>query len=373
MYVYFDKNGVLQEIVNDKAIRAADLNADMIYIYVEDDIDVDDIFCTIKKTDGTYTTEKSIVDNVVTKEIPYNKNRDMKYFKDYTKYKFYVYTFDEQVYTGLNYMTIRIFVNDSIYAQGIVTFNVEDSIVKSDYNITQSQYDYLLLNFASKFRFIYVTYSSNAFTWTDSSYQQLNSIEIFKKSRLIVTDTIEYIYEPLKYELKDNGYMEFTYTCPNSNLQDLKIIYNYIDIEWNLESLTTDLQNAYSNINTLQSDVENIKTDLDTKATITYVDEKIENLLADAPEAYDTLKEIADWIANDESGTKELVNRVATLEEDMTAVETDLATEASSRTAQDSALQTMIENCWSKDELKFTLDGTTLYITTNDDTSTSEE
>lgn len=44
------------------------------------------------------------------------------------------------------------------------------------------------------------------------------------------------------------------------------------------------------------------------------LDSKIQQLINNAPEAYNTLKEIADWIASDEEGTSALVNRVRTLE-----------------------------------------------------------
>lgn len=44
------------------------------------------------------------------------------------------------------------------------------------------------------------------------------------------------------------------------------------------------------------------------------LDSKIQQLINNAPEAYNTLKEIADWIASDEEGTSALVNRVVALE-----------------------------------------------------------
>lgn len=45
------------------------------------------------------------------------------------------------------------------------------------------------------------------------------------------------------------------------------------------------------------------------------------NLIGGAPEEFDTLKEISDWIANDESGTAALINRVSALETDVTSLE----------------------------------------------------
>ena len=63
------------------------------------------------------------------------------------------------------------------------------------------------------------------------------------------------------------------------------------------------------------------KKDADEKiATLnTKIDTEIERLFNQivdgAPEALDTLKEIAKWIADDETGTAALINRVAALEE----------------------------------------------------------
>lgn len=58
--------------------------------------------------------------------------------------------------------------------------------------------------------------------------------------------------------------------------------------------------------------------------TKTETDTLFNNLINGAPEEFDTLKEISDWIANDETGTAALINRVSTLETDMTAAETDI-------------------------------------------------
>ena len=48
------------------------------------------------------------------------------------------------------------------------------------------------------------------------------------------------------------------------------------------------------------------------------VDQKVADAIAgvvnDAPEIFDTLKEIADWISNDETGTSKLLDRIAALE-----------------------------------------------------------
>lgn len=47
------------------------------------------------------------------------------------------------------------------------------------------------------------------------------------------------------------------------------------------------------------------------------IDAAVDNLVDGAPEALDTLKEIAEWISNDESGSTALVDRVAKNEKDL--------------------------------------------------------
>lgn len=49
-------------------------------------------------------------------------------------------------------------------------------------------------------------------------------------------------------------------------------------------------------------------------ATEDAVKKAIDDLVAEAPEAYDTLKEIADWISADETGTAALIERVTKAE-----------------------------------------------------------
>lgn len=76
------------------------------------------------------------------------------------------------------------------------------------------------------------------------------------------------------------------------------------------------------NLEVLNKAVEILNGDKDVEGS---VDQKINSAVADlingAPEALDTLKEIADWIADDETGTTALVNRVTKNEEDIEALQ----------------------------------------------------
>lgn len=151
MYIYFDKNGTIKEVINDESIRKGSNDYNKIYCYLEGNPVIDDIWYLQKNPDGTLTNEVSFVDNIVTKSIPYDRKRDMKHFQDFEEYKFYVFTLSSSYLSqnGLVVATIRVAENNTLWALGELTFNVQANIVNSDNDITQSQYDYLLLTISS--------------------------------------------------------------------------------------------------------------------------------------------------------------------------------------------------------------------------------
>ena len=146
MYVYFDRYGKIKEIISEP-IRQGSTN-NKIYVYFEGEPALTGVWWLEKKSNGDITTEKDIISNVVNKPLPYDliKDRDLKYFKDYQSYLFYVIelgTTDLNV-DGLTLLTIRATIDGERYAQGLLTFEIESSVVKYDNEITQSQYEYLL-------------------------------------------------------------------------------------------------------------------------------------------------------------------------------------------------------------------------------------
>ena len=149
MFIYFDKNGTIKEIVNDLSIRKGSVNANRIYCYIEGEPEIDDIWAMCKMPDGTNTLEVSFINQTETMAIPYDAKRDLTYFKDFEQYKFY-YIDIEAIQQGLWLCTIRIVQDNTIFALGELTFNVQQNVIKDDNNITQSQYDYLLLAYADR-------------------------------------------------------------------------------------------------------------------------------------------------------------------------------------------------------------------------------
>ena len=152
MYIYFDANGTIKEIVNDKSIRQGSTEANKIYCYIEGNPTIDDIWYMQKLPSGETSNEVSFKNSTVTKAIPYDAKRDMRYFKDFEQYTFYVRTLNAFLVSqkGLNLATIRIVVDNEIFALGELTFNVQENVINVDNGITISQYDYLLLAYASR-------------------------------------------------------------------------------------------------------------------------------------------------------------------------------------------------------------------------------
>lgn len=152
MYIYFDSNGTIKEIVNDVAIRKGSADYNKLYVYIEGNPEIDDIWYFQKFPNGSTSNEVSFINNVVIKSIPYDAKRDMTYFKDFVQYKFYVFTLTSEYLniSGLAIGTIRIAVDSTIFALGELTFNIQANEVNADNNITQSQYNYLLLAYASR-------------------------------------------------------------------------------------------------------------------------------------------------------------------------------------------------------------------------------
>jgi hypothetical protein len=145
MYVYFDKSGRLLEIV-DEPIRKASLNYSKIYAYIEDSPVFSSLWVSFQSKNESPTTEKQI-DNFVYSTIPEVKDRDLKYFEENKTYKFAEITVPTEVLqkNGLTLCTLRgVLADSSIFSFGLITFNVENNIIKNDYNLTQSQYDYLV-------------------------------------------------------------------------------------------------------------------------------------------------------------------------------------------------------------------------------------
>lgn len=111
-----------------------------------------------------------------------------------------------------------------------------------------------------------------------------------------------------------------------------------------LDKINAEATTRQTNDNNLQSQVNTLES---VKASKTEMQEAIASAISavvnSAPEAFDTLKEIADWIEQDEAGSSALVLRVSAIETKNTEQDTALANETNARQTADNTLQSNID------------------------------
>ena len=150
MYIYLDKKGVVKEIINDEALRQASSNANSVYIYYDGykEDGVTSVLATYELPNGTITPEAEVATETQTSEIPYNAERDLKFFEYYTEYPFYVFEIADLALSqsGTVRLTLRMVCDDNtaIKSQGLICFTVEAEAVQPDYDMSLSQYNYLV-------------------------------------------------------------------------------------------------------------------------------------------------------------------------------------------------------------------------------------
>lgn len=222
MYVYFDKNGRLLEII-DEPIRKGSSNTNFIYVYFDNNLTISSLWAIFKKADGTLTTETKI-ETFENRTIPDNLRRDLKYFEENKTYKFAKITILDDVLSqdGLALCTVRLALSDSsIFALGEIPFNIENNVILETSDITYSQYNYL------------ITLWKSFTTWEDiESYigvsredlEGIGSYDWYLKHTYI---------EPLLdyYVEKDGDYVKFDMSARKTTIKFYKSDISFTGIE----------------------------------------------------------------------------------------------------------------------------------------------
>lgn len=159
MYLYFDRLGVLKEIINDEALRQGNYNVNKLYIYCERN--------DIVRLNVSYLLPSSLVvgptsfNETETAEIPYDKKRDLYYFKYHKEYTFIVVDLEADIngngpldQAGLVHCSISAVLTSGILTLGAVNFMVELDSVYNQYYVAQQEYmslsDYRYLEYLVK-------------------------------------------------------------------------------------------------------------------------------------------------------------------------------------------------------------------------------
>lgn len=164
MYIYYNAQGVLQEVVNDIPLRQTNSNVNDIYVYIEGaSYDTENQYyplpTNITQLGVRYAINSGAVSNetlVNTQEIaqiPYEKKRDLKKFKYFTNYQFFKISVGDDILAqnGTVACTVRAYDTNKalILALGLITFIVEVEVgITADTSITQAQFNYLMSELA---------------------------------------------------------------------------------------------------------------------------------------------------------------------------------------------------------------------------------
>lgn len=150
MYIYLDKQGVVKEIINDEALRQSASNVNEICVYYDglQENDIGSVLATYGLPDGTITDEMEVATQTEESEIPYNAERDLKYFKYYQAYPFYHFAIADLALSqeGVVRLMVRLAQKDGEYIKvaGLICFDVEGELVKEDHGVSLAQYNYLV-------------------------------------------------------------------------------------------------------------------------------------------------------------------------------------------------------------------------------------
>lgn len=174
MYLYFDKKGVLLEIVNDEALRQYNHQVNTMYVYIEN-VPTTELPQGLLKlqywferpngeTTAVYDTLSHPGDVIVTETVPFDIKRDVRKFRYGTRYKMFkiempsgriigqdesgnpVYEYNIFEDDGPVSLTIKaIFVEGAKeLTLGKVVFTIEKEVVIPTDSVSVSQYEYIL-------------------------------------------------------------------------------------------------------------------------------------------------------------------------------------------------------------------------------------
>jgi hypothetical protein len=161
MYLYFDKNGVLLETINDEALRQYNHQVNTIYVYIEDSPEYLRYWFERPNGDETevYSTVNHPGDEIVTETIPVSAKRDLQKFQYGIKYKMFKILMPCGRLIGDDEYEYNIFEDagpvslsiKAIYDEGEkeltlgkVVFTIEQEVVVPSERISISQFEYLL-------------------------------------------------------------------------------------------------------------------------------------------------------------------------------------------------------------------------------------
>ena len=102
-----------------------------------------------------------------------------------------------------------------------------------------------------------------------------------------------------------------------------------------VKKLVGKINSGETDSSEIQEIIKQLQEKVSQNEMKTYVEETIAAIVANAPEDFDTLKEVADWISNDTLGTADLLQRMTTVEEKIVTLDTQADWNQTDETAMD--------------------------------------
>ncbi|MGA1669817.1 MAG: hypothetical protein ACO39F_02905 [Candidatus Nanopelagicaceae bacterium] len=173
-------------------------------------------------------------------------------------------------------------------------------------------------------------------TWDGSKQKRVNSETIELKLGKLSLAVLGDVEAAFAQEASDRAAGDAATLSSAQSYANAAVAAAVLDVTSDIEALQSDLA---------QEVVDRGAGDSATLASAqAYADQKITDLVGAAPATLDTLKEIADAIANDANIAATLTASIASTQAEVDAVEVALASETSAREAADSALDARVED-----------------------------
>ena len=162
MYLYFDNNGILKEIINDNSLRKGNSNINSLYVFWEGYSNaITNVFSRYKMDNNSVYPSASTFETDYEEEdaiIDYDPKRDLKFFQYGKTYHFYVLPIPDEVLAvgGSVLASIWFAESNNITTMGQVAFNVDESTlsVAEDENINVAQWNELMKYFTNGRTFV---------------------------------------------------------------------------------------------------------------------------------------------------------------------------------------------------------------------------
>ena len=257
IYCYYDKNGILREIINNESTRqGASESRAIIRVYFELHKEITDMTALYKVGDYTTSTQRYSA-GVIETVVPYNAKINYKYFKDNTPYTFFEFEIPSDILEkGANDVSTNVsctftpyYDNEAWDKLGLLTFNLQASVLNIDDTLTTSQMEYLLAEI-SKFEFIK---NNGVYGTTDTSIADgVNAYSVHINGCFV----LQYVFATSQNVPAENIAGIRFYRVVNNKYSLLYSSVESTDILYKLEQ--SDITQNYQ-ITTLLNDVERLK------------------------------------------------------------------------------------------------------------------